>query len=177
MSHHLIRQDQSAVHEAQRAALSPRTERMIRAALGEEKCPSCGMLFHPTMAGGELQIAWDDTERQFTVEASVSRYCNQCHQHEREATRRPRSTLASVPLEIAQTSSCSCGSTLDLKDYSLRVANGDLQFSATYVCQTCIEQRKTARSGIGSMLLSLWSLTKKVKIGADGIEYEKEATK
>jgi hypothetical protein len=174
MSDRVIRQDAAALREVSGRLLSPAALRIVESAIGRRSCPNCGMLIHPATAGGDCQIAWSDTDRQFTVEAFIPSYCGHCVS---PGTRAERVALASIPLEIAQTSSCSCGATLTLRDYSLQLSDGDLRFSAVYACDACTERRRAAEHGIGGLLVSLWNRTKKVKIGPDGVEYEKEAIK
>lgn len=106
----------------------------------------------------ELEVVWDDGEKRYSIRASGS---------EPE----DRVELASLPVEIANTSRCSCGAALHLGDHGLRMESGGFSLVAEYYCDEC-ENRKSLLHRIRGALTAAFKRTKRVRIAASGIEVE-----
>ncbi len=137
------------------------------------RCPRCGDL-GILREVNKCKISWSETEKTFTVSFAISAVCHSgpriCPQKWSQIVR-----MKDIPLAIAQESSCSCGSVLNLQDHVLK-KNGDLvEFEGEYVCEKCQQSRNSLIKKIGKKLASLWKDTKKIEVGPKGITYEKES--
>jgi Zn finger protein HypA/HybF involved in hydrogenase expression len=108
-------------------------------------------------------IAWNDKERSFDVKITTVCTCGGMLIVER------------LPVLIAQTSSCACGSNLVIKDYSISKRDKEIDFDATYQCPKCNKTRKRLIRGLASRISRVWYDTSRVEIGLDGIKYEKRS--
>lgn len=111
-----------------------------------------------------LEIRWNSTARFFSVEFKGS-------------GRIPvgLSNLLSkrIPLKIAQTSRCECGSVLELGDYSVAFEDSDFRFKADYFCPTCKARAIAEQKGLKKVLETWFSGLKKIEIKATGVGFER----
>jgi hypothetical protein len=113
----------------------------------------------------ELEIKWDFTEKvffvQFTGKAQLS-------------DKRLNNLMSKrVPLEIAKSSRCECGSTLNLGDYKILMKESDFVFSAEYFCPTCRTSLTAERNGFKKILEKWFTSLKKIEIKATGFRLER----
>jgi endogenous inhibitor of DNA gyrase (YacG/DUF329 family) len=127
-------------------------------------CPMCAT---PWRLSEEASIKWDAERKEFEV--FLKGNCFFCGISEEVA-------IKSLPLTIANESSCSCGGTLVLSDHSLTVKNGDLEFRATYKCPSCSKADERLLSRLISGLKKVWSDTTSVEVGPSGVKFEKRSS-
>jgi rRNA maturation protein Nop10 len=122
-----------------------------------DTCPVCGGL-GMTVASS---VIWDDKMHSFTVQT----VCPACG----------RSGHAYIPMNIARESKCVCGGRLTLREHSFKQIRDFVEFVGTFVCEKC-SPKKTTLQVFLDKIGSLWGQTKSIKIGADGVEYEKASS-
>ena len=105
-------------------------------------------------------------KKEFQVQLAF--YCDGCRQTFEEEF------IKSLPLEIARTSSCSCGATLSLKEYCINRVGDDLEFEGVYVCDECNTKTRKLIDGIKRTLYDTWRKTKKVVVAPGYLIIEKE---
>jgi uncharacterized protein YneR len=111
-----------------------------------------------------LTIKWNSTDRFFSVEFGGS-----------GAIDISLSELLSkrVPLQIAKASTCECGSTLSLGDYTVVVEDNDFRFKADYCCPVCKARLIAERRGLRKILETWFTGLKKIEIKTTGVGLER----
>ena len=111
-----------------------------------------------------LAIRWNSRERVFCVEFTGEGQVDVS-----------LSDLLStkVPLRIARSSLCVCGSHLELGDYSITTENSDFAFRGEFFCPSCSVRIAAERKGIKKVLERWFSGLKRLEIGTTGIGIER----
>ncbi len=135
-------------------------------------CPWCGAPLFETEA---TSITWNDKKKEFLVTLSLGCVCGSL------PPVAAQEKVSVIPHVIAEKSTCSCGSVLDLSDYSLEQTGGRIQIQAVYICKACgITTPTTTKprvlSRFFSSLKQLWRRTTAIEVGLTGVRFEKEAT-
>jgi hypothetical protein len=112
-----------------------------------------------------LCIRWESEKEQFVVSFSG-----------RVLDELDSSWTQSIPLLIAETSTCECGGTLTLGDYEIKARDKDFVFTAQYICSACAARKKGEQRGfrqfIGRWLFEL----RKIEVGPKGISAERDSS-
>lgn len=132
-----------------------------------EKSPSCSALFMKSAVNwkkSSLEIKWDSSERAFTVEFTgkgrlPSDFDNLLSKR--------------VPLQIARSSTCECGSVLELGDYSILMDGSDFKFFGNYFCPSCKIRLSAEKKGLKRILETWFTGLKKLEIKATGVGIER----
>jgi hypothetical protein len=124
-----------------------------------------GVLLFATCALGmskhDSDIVWDEENKRFRVKVFLKDGQEQ------------RQLMPWLGVDVAQGSSCSCGSKLRLEDYSLRRVGEEIEFEGTYVCRDCSLRQRTFLGRLRRIFSELWTKTSKVELGPNGLKYEK----
>ena len=124
-------------------------------------CPRCML---PLSGGVEVYMtSWDDSKKQYRVRLVLPAQI---------ITEREADIIRAMPQEVADRSSCSCGSPLDLADHTVQVQDGKLTFEGVYACLSC-RAPKSLASKLKRGASRLWRDTTKIHVGVDGVTYEK----
>jgi hypothetical protein len=78
-----------------------------------------------------------------------------------------------VPLRIARSSHCVCGSPLELGDYSISTENDDFAFRGEFFCPSCSTRLAAERKGIKRVLETWFSGLKRIEVGTTGFGIER----
>jgi hypothetical protein len=112
-----------------------------------------------------LEIRWDAAEKTFFVEFNGKAA---------EVAPNLNSILSKrVPLQIARTSRCECGSTLSLGDYTVTMKDSDFKFHAEYFCPACKVHLIAEKRGLKKILETWFSSLKRLEIKASGVRIER----
>ncbi len=127
---------------------------------------SCAALFKGFLdtPPKDVYIEWDGKEKSFDLQIRV---CD-------ADTGKSLDTFAkSVPVRIAEASTCDCGGKLTLGDYSMTSDGSDFLFHAEYFCQSCRTQKQAEQRGFRKVLSQWLSDIKSIKVGLNGAEIER----
>ncbi|MBS0587010.1 MAG: hypothetical protein JSS37_03435 [Proteobacteria bacterium] len=132
-----------------------------------EKSPTCMASFYRNAVAWEkssLSIKWNSTDRFFSVEFDGSGTIDMS-----------LAELLSkkVPLQIAKTSTCECGSSLALGDFTVVVEDNDFRFKADYFCPACKLRLTAERKGLRKVLETWFTGLKKIEIKTTGVGLER----
>ena len=112
-----------------------------------------------------LEIKWDATDKAFYVSfngdgpTSVS----------------TKNILSKkIPLEIARSSRCECGSTLELGDYRIIAKMSDFFFEGEFYCPVCKSERLAKKGGLLKAVAEWINDLKKIEIKANGVGFERK---
>ena len=112
-----------------------------------------------------LEIKWSATEKVFFVQFNGKRPHIDYSTSELLSKR--------IPLQIAHSSRCECGTTLKLGDYPVSVKNSDFSFHGEYFCPNCKSQLIAEGSGFKKMLERWFSSLKRIEVRATGFRIER----
>jgi hypothetical protein len=84
--------------------------------------------------------------------------------------------MQQLPGYIAEHSWCSCGQLLEVADQNMSLNAGVGTFNGKFRCPRCTTSVKGRFNAMVASIKSIWGSIRKIKIGADGIEFEKTAT-
>lgn len=127
-------------------------------------CPYCAA---PAQGGKQCVIDWDDEKRAFRVQFAFT-----CGHHYFD-----HETVKLIPVIIAANSHCSCGSTLNISNYTIRtVTGGEVEFEGLYVCPACTAKKRCLVSQLKHLISEFWKSTSKIEVGLTGIKYEKKSS-
>lgn len=115
-----------------------------------------------------LKIDWDEQHRVFRVQFKATLV------HSKGVT---DDFIRTFPVEIAERSTCRCGAFLKLGNFTMDVAETTLEFRAVYYCDSCNREIEARSRGLRNAILRWIKFIKRVKIGLDGVEIEKNYTK
>jgi hypothetical protein len=118
-------------------------------------CPMCGALF---LSSEDATISWHAEGKVFNV--SMKGLCPPCE-------------FSALPQLVAQSSRCSCGGALEVRDHSLIVKNGSLEFNAMFVCLSCEKAQKKLLSKVINTVKNIWSETTSLEVGVSGVKFGK----
>lgn len=135
---------------------------MMARSIDSVSCPRCGA---PLRLFNDTSISWREEKREFEV--VMKGICPPCGFNDDIA-------IKSLPLDIAQSSSCSCGGSLFLAEHSLTLSQGDVEFRGIYKCSSCSRQQKSLISRIGRALSMAWEETTSLEVGLKGIKFGKK---
>jgi hypothetical protein len=116
-----------------------------------------------------LEIRWKSEERAFTV----------AFKGNAKAISLPVQEILSkrVPLQIAQSSGCECGASLELGDYEVSVEDtgeeSDFWFRANYFCPRCKTKAVAEKKGLKRLIEDWIFGLKKIEIKATGVGIER----
>jgi uncharacterized protein with PIN domain len=129
------------------------------------KCPRCNAWLRK-IEPDLYNIEWNEFEKSFKVKLIYK--CVYCREQFDEK-------IISIPMEIAEQSTCSCGHTLHLADFKIQKKKNDIEFEGYFICPECNTRLRKIYVGIIKGLKNFWNKTKKVTINSKGITYEKDS--
>ena len=126
-------------------------------------CPQCAA----AVSGAKRYfIDWSNDNREFTVVLAFQ--CGPCH------FRFEEENIKTLPVAIASQSTCSCGATLSLRDYSLRrVSDDEVEFEGVYKCLVCAMEKRSLIGQLKSLVYRIWNKTTILEVGPTGVRLEK----
>ena len=136
-------------------------------------CPRCAAWGYVTHLDN-CEISWDDSNHRFVVSLTIIARCRSWPHCDEEWKRIVRAR--DIPLVVAKDSACSCGSILTLRDHTLKLTDGLIEFHGEFVCDNCQRSKNTVLRRIGKGLASIWNKTKKIEVGLKGVTYERESS-
>jgi hypothetical protein len=112
-----------------------------------------------------LEIRWNSTDRVFSVTFRGG-----------GPVELPLEDMLSkdVPLQIARSSRCECGSLLGLGDYRIVTTGDDFLFEGEFFCPACKARRVAETSGFRGIIRKWGVGLKKIEIKVDGVGLERE---
>ncbi len=131
--------------------------------------PCCAAVELIPFENVDCEIEYNENSKEFKVKLFIDGFCSPCRKKWQI-----EQFVKEVPLKIAATSRCSCGSELYLTNHSIRKTGNIFEFEGQYVCNECKKANKTIRSKIGKALISFWKETRKIEVGPKGVIYEKD---
>ncbi|MEM5461345.1 hypothetical protein VSR69_42230 [Paraburkholderia phytofirmans] len=134
---------------------------------GEYDSASCAALFYREAIDWEksqLEVKWSATEKCFAVEFTGKGNID-LSMAELLSKR--------VPLRIAKASTCECGTTLELGDYTVLLSDSDFLFHAEYFCPNCKANLIAEKKGLRRVLETWFTGLKKIEIKTTGIGLER----
>jgi hypothetical protein len=121
--------------------------------------PKCTAVLLQTAARWDessLDITWDSQRRAFKV----------FFVGKQEAAAEER-LIQEIPIEIACSSYCVCGSKLRLGSYGVQAANGEFTFKGEFICESCQRPIQATSSGFRSILLKCLRQLKRIQINVN----------
>lgn len=112
-----------------------------------------------------LDIRWDAKERTFFVEFNGKA--------DKADIGLGDILSKKIPIQIADSSRCECGSILSLGNYRVIMNDSDFNFKAEYFCPTCQVELVAEKKGIMPFLQKWFSSLKKIEIKATGVGLER----
>ena len=111
-----------------------------------------------------LEIKWNASERYFSVEFKGTG----------EITLPLAEVLSKrIPLRVTHASTCECGATLELGDYTVAVEDNDFRFQADYFCRSCKARLSAEKKGFRKLLETWITGLKRIEIQATGVGLER----
>ena len=127
----------------------------------ESYCPRCGAQLLRSVDSREIK--WSDKDKAFRVRLGL--ICGGCGYMNQ--------MMSELPVKILKKSNCSCGSSLVLKDYDFKQKGDKLEFTGRYECPNCNTKKRRLLRNLTSIVARVWSDTKSIQIGPDGVTYER----
>jgi hypothetical protein len=129
------------------------------------QCPACAAYELIDMTE-RFDVKWNEAKKEFDVFLLL----NTCFMCQR---RLHGEVVKRLPAEIAQHSTCACGSILELGNFQISQDRDEITLSAKYYCPKCGD--KSVLEKIKDTLINIWRDTTKIEVGPEGVKYEKAA--
>jgi hypothetical protein len=127
-------------------------------------CPTCAA---HSLESPSYEIQWDEIKKSFLVSMMVPK----------QFSGENGQFLQSLPRLIAELSSCSCGSSLQVGDFSFRVEKVQVHFSGKFYCSSCSGKGRPPLEKFKDAVAAVWNQITRLRLGTDGIEIEKKSPK
>lgn len=117
----------------------------------------------PRWDESNLRIDWNSEKKYFTVQfKGIGDFGLELEQ----------SLSQKIPLQIAKTSRCDCGSVLHLGNYTVLAKDNEFVFKGRYYCKSCKEALDAESSGIRSLIFRWLNKLKKIEVKLNGFSIE-----
>lgn len=100
-------------------------------------CPHCGMMLPVTSL--DYFVQWQENLKTFKIRATCPAGCNTIND------------WSEILISVAEKSRCSCGSELQLSDYSISGKGNDVVLKIKYTCKKC-NYKKSYLSKVSSFI-------------------------
>jgi hypothetical protein len=128
-----------------------------------QHCTFCGLNGGFLNEKHSVIIEWDERGKTFKVRLAA------------EGVSDPKGLVRYLTFDVAQESTCSCGSTLRLENHVIRKKGGDFEFEGVYVCQVCSLNQRTGLTGLRRLISRIWKETDTIEVGPTGVTYKKKS--